>query len=239
MKRFFQAVRYTKDFARILLAIVRLILKPSDISPIYGVGSFRRHRSFQLSLETMRANPKVAALMKERYLAGPCDLVALSKLPSGTLGQVFGNRMIRENLKVEFYPPITDKEDDDVNYLRKRARQTHDIWHTACGFPTEPMGEMAISAFYLAQHRIPLSGLLIGIGFFVAVLRHPQRIDELVNTIMYAWNLGKSSDSLMAVKWEELWETPLSEVRASLHLHPQENFFENGRELSKSLEVAS
>ena len=84
------------------------------------------------------------------------------------------------------------------------------------GFPAIDSGEMAISAFYLAQHRVPLSALLIGFGFLYAILREPERIEELMSAIQLGWTIGARARKLMGVRWEELWELPLDEVRAQL-----------------------
>jgi ubiquinone biosynthesis protein COQ4 len=87
------------------------------------------------------------------------------------------------------------------------------------GFPAEDVGEMAISAFYLAQNRIPLSGLLIGCGFFNAVLKQPHRIDELMNAIIKGWTMGKQSKDVLGIKWEEYFSTPIDRVRRELYLN--------------------
>ena len=205
------------DTLWMLLRFSKLLLNKEDISPIFKGRSFTRHKSFQVSLKTFWDDPGTAQLLQERYLSETAyDLEALRQLPNGSLGQAFAEHMIAYQLKIVFYPPLENTEDDDIAYLRRRARQTHDIHHVVLGFPAIDSGEMAISAFYLAQHNVPLSALLIGFGFLYAILREPERIDELMASIQLGWSIGKRAHKLMGVRWEDHWETPIDELRQQL-----------------------
>ena len=133
------------------------------------------------------------------------------------------------SLDIVFYPPLESTENDEIAYLRKRARQTHDIHHVVLGFPAIDSGEMAISAFYLAQHNVPLSALLIGFGFLYAILQEPERIEELMNAIQLGWQIGKKTRKLLGVRWEDYWETPLDEVRQMLGVPIPQGTFPAGR----------
>lgn len=215
MSSFKQKAVMAGDIALMLLRMSKLIINPKDVSPIFKGRAFRNHKSFQLALASLHADPDCHALIESRYLNPvPMDLDALSRLPEGTLGQVFAAHMRHYKLDVVFYPPLEDKEDDEIAYVRKRARETHDIHHVVLGFPATEPGEMMISAFYLAQNRIPLSALLLGFGFLYTILREPDRIDELVECLMTGWTMGKTATrKVLGVKWEDYWETPIDEVR--------------------------
>ena len=121
--------------------------------------------------------------------------------------------MKKNNLEVVFYPKMDSNIPDDINYLRMRARQTHDIHHVILDFPATDVGEMAISAFYLAQNKIPLSGLLIGCGFITAVLKYPERIEELVEHVIKGLFSGKNHNYFLGIKWEEFFDKDIDEVR--------------------------
>lgn len=205
------------DIVLMLVRFSKLLINKEDISPIFKGRRFRNHRSFQISLASFRADPATLALMDSRYLApGPYDLQELLQLPPGSLGYEYARHMQDYKLEVVFYPPLEDTEDDDIAYLRKRARQTHDIHHVVLGFPAIDSGEMAISAFYLSQHNVPLSALLIGFGFLYAILRQPERIDELMRAIQRGWQIGQQAEKFFGVRWEEHWLTPLDELRQLL-----------------------
>jgi ubiquinone biosynthesis protein Coq4 len=221
MRKLVEKLANLGDMVLLLLRFSRLIINPKDISPIFKARTFRNHMSNQLALASLRANPAAAALIETRYLnPTPIDPESLLSYPPGTLGHEFGAYMTRHQLDVVFYPPLEDKEDDDISYVRMRARQTHDIHHLVLGFPPEGAGEMAISGFYLAQNRIPLSSLLIGIGFLYTTLREPERLGDLMECVIQGWSMGKQAECFLGVKWEEHWETPLSELRAMLRVPP-------------------
>lgn len=203
------------DIALMLLRFSKLIINPKDISPIFKGRAFRNHKSFQLALASLHEDPGAHELIERRHLfAEPIDLDRLSSLPEGTMGQVFAAHMRHYKLDVVFYPPLEDTQDDEISYLRKRARETHDIHHVVLGYPATEPGEMMISAFYLAQNRIPLSALLLGFGMLYTLLREPQRIDEFMDCVIKGWTQGKAATrKVLGVKWEDYWETPLDEVR--------------------------
>lgn len=214
------------DIVLMLLRFSKLLLNKDDISPIFKGQRFRNHRSFQVSLASFRADAATAQLMDSRYLApGPYNLQELLQFPPGSLGHEYARHMQDYKLEVVFYPPLEDKQDDDIAYLRKRARQTHDIHHVVLGFPAIDSGEMAISAFYLSQHNVPLSALLIGFGFLYAILRQPERIDELMRAIQLGWQIGQQAEKFFGVRWEDHWLTPLEEVRQLLKVPPPRTVF--------------
>ncbi len=214
------------DIFLLIFGMFKIVLKPSDISPIFRGRSFRNHKSMKQTLESVQAVPEIAELIRTRYLSPkPFDLEELLNLPENSLGRTFAEHMKKNNLKVVFYPSLEDKEDDDISYLRKRARQTHDIHHVVLGYPAIDIGEMAISAFYLAQHRVPLSCMLIGVGFFIATFKQPHRIDELMEAIIMGWTMGKRAKPVMGIKWEELFHLPISEVRKIVNIEVQEEAF--------------
>lgn len=217
LQAFKKAGLLSVDTARMLLRFSKLIVNPQDISPIFKGGHFTRHKSFQLSLDYFRGDPATLALMQEQYLAPePYDLEALLQLPPESLGYIYAQHMRENQLDVVFYPPLEQVEDDDIAYLRKRARQTHDVHHVVLGFPAVDVGEMAISAFYLSQYNVPLSALLLGFGFLYTILREPERIEELVTALNLGWNTGQQCPKFMGIKWEDYFELPLEQVRREL-----------------------
>lgn len=205
------------DSLSFVFGIVKMVMNPKDISAIFKVRAFREHKSLKQALESLHANPETSNLIKSRYLAPkPYDLNELMKLPKNSLGRVYAEHMIHYKLDVVFYPEMDSKVDDDINYLRMRARQTHDVHHVVLGMPAEDHGEVAISAFYLSQNKIPLSGLIIGSAFFRVILKQPERIEELMESIIKGWTMGKKTKHVLGIKWEEFFSTPIDEVRSYL-----------------------
>lgn len=210
------------DSVSFVFGIFKMVMNPKDISAIFKVKSFREHKSLQNALSSLRSNPDILNLIETRYLAPkPYDLNELVKLPENSLGRVYAEHMIKHNLEVVFYPKMDSKVDDDINYMRMRSRQTHDIHHVLLGFPAEDHGEVAISAFYLSQNKIPLSGLIIGSAFFRVILKEPQRIEQLMDCIIKGWTMGKKATHVLGVKWEEYFDQPIDEVRKIMGIEVQ------------------
>lgn len=207
--------------------MLRLIRNPMDISPIFEIDEFLSHDSFRYSVETCRNIDEVRILMDQRYLApGPYDLNELAKLPEGTLGHGFAKHMRHHKMDIVFYPPLKSNEINDLNYLRLRSRETHDIHHYILGFKPHHFGEMQISAFYLKQFNSPLSAFLMAAGILVGLIKKPYLMNELIEAYYQGWQMGKECKPILAVKWEELWEVPVSEVREMLGINVELETFE-------------
>jgi ubiquinone biosynthesis protein COQ4 len=213
------AYRITIDLIRLPWVILRLFLKPGDVEPIFKLGTFRNHRSFLLAEEKILNNPSVAELVRSRYLfPGNYDVPTLAALPEGTLGHAYGAFMNSRGLKSDYYVPYPDPNDDTFAYARKRCPQTHDVWHLVVGIDTDLLGEMKVSAFYVAQIRSPFNALFIGVGLFVALFKRPEQLEDFFNAVTEGWTLGLRARPLLAVKWEDLWDRPLAEVRRNLNI---------------------
>lgn len=205
--------------SKLAFAIFRLIKDNNNIAPIFKVKEFRNHISFKLALAKAKSDPDLAVLFKERYLSEKvADLNELGDFPKGTVGRLFADHMRHFKMDVVFYPKMDDQIDDDLTYLRYRARETHDIHHAILGLNPDHLGEMSISAYYLAQLNIPLSGILLGVGFIVSVIKKPYMIEHLMNSIMKGWMMGKQSKNILAVKWEEIWGMQVRDIRRELNI---------------------
>ncbi len=233
---------YYVDTVRFVFGMIKIAFNPKDISPIFNVKSFREHKSLKMSLESLKSIPEINDLINTRYLSpNPYSLEELIKLPNGSLGREYAEHMTKYKLDVVFYPAMDSKIDDDINYMRMRARQTHDVHHVVLGYPAEDAGEVAISAFYLAQNKIPLSGLLIGVGFFNTILKQPHRIDELVECLIRGWTSGKKAKHFLGLKWEEYWHVPIIQVREmmGIELPPADLFSANSNGYNKELQAVN
>lgn len=219
MKSIKNKLQLFRDMLMFPYVIIRLFLNPTNIEPIFKLGTLRDHKSFSLAKDKIMADPEMAAMVKEQFLMKEkIDVDALSKLPAGTLGNEFARFITERNLKVDFYKEYNDSMNDDFAYARKRCPQTHDIWHVVIGVDAEPLGEMKICAFYVAQIRSPFNALYVGIGLFVALFKKPEMLEQFFEAVTEGWLLGKKAKPLFAQKWEHLWEKNLAELRTELNL---------------------
>ena len=163
-------------------------------------------------------DPKTKELIASRYKANQQpNWSALKLLPVGSLGYEFSKFMNHPDVTpIEKLPEHGANISPEIDYLRQRIRLVHDIHHVVCGSPPTEIGEMEISAYYVAQINSPLNAILLGIGFIKCTIKSPARLHELMEAIVKGWTLGKNSPNIFGVKWEEMWEMPLTEVRTTL-----------------------
>ncbi len=195
---------------------VILIFNRRNYKPIYrGFRYFMEHESYQITLRRLREDPGTRELLETRFRQGlPVDWKRLKELPEDTLGFQFARFMNHpEVTPLERLPEAKTEISPEIDYLRQRIRLIHDIHHVVCGYPADEIGEMGISAFYVAQINSPLNSMLLAFGLIKCTLQMPARLPELMQEITRGWHMGLNAKNLFGIKWEELWETPLDEVR--------------------------
>ena len=92
-------------------------------------------------------------------------------------------------LQPEFFRPCPI--DSEAQWLTQRVATTHDIHHVVAGFGTMPAGESGVLAITAAQ-----------IGFPAYVL---------LTTAGHGMVIGHQAQYLVAARWEEGWERPISD----------------------------
>ncbi|MFO0573145.1 MAG: Coq4 family protein [Polyangia bacterium] len=208
------------DYLKALKGFVSILRDPDDTPSIFDItNGLRNTAAFQRMLATMRRDPECARQIAERYQGPPPDLEVLARLPEGTLGRCFAERMLAQGLKVVFYPefPVVD----DLSYIEMRLRSTHDVWHTVTGFGITPAGELGLQAFMLAQLDAPLPAALIGGGLLRSLIGEPPpglETRTILAEVARGFELGLAARPLFAQKWETGWDRPLIEWQRQLGL---------------------
>ncbi len=174
----------------------------------------------QESLKMIQANSGLKEMYESadpKYITTPYDLEALNKLPEGSLGKMYATFMIERNFDPEFYPHKGTSKPS--LWLYDRAGKTHDIWHVASGFDTTPEGEVALNSFYLAQ-RPDAQYAFINISGILHSLKsgNPQDIDKMTQAISTGYQRGKQASLFIGVKWEDMWDRQISEIRKDLNI---------------------
>lgn len=162
--------------------------------------------------ERFYADPKAVQYRSEDRTidSAHLDLAQLEQLPAGTFGNRYASFMRKRHLTPELFKvegPLTE-----VEYMVKRMRQTHDLWHVATGYETDVIGELELQAFTLAQVGIPSALVVLMLGMVRWLLTGP----ELLFKMTRAFFRGRSAKKMATYDWEAHWSAPLSEVRAEL-----------------------
>lgn len=205
------------DYLQTLKGVVALLRDPGQTDSVYDVEEgLRNIKAAQLSVDFLKSNPEVAAIIEERYLAPEPDMESLLKLPKESLGYAYASYLTEAGFDPNFYRKIAVV--DDVSYVFLRIRQSHDIWHIVTGMKTDVIGELGLKAFELAQTRRPMSLVLLTGGLMRTLLSSPEDLDLLLDRIAVGYRMGAKAKPFLAQKWEENWEKPLAEWRSELGL---------------------
>lgn len=198
----------------VLKAMVRLAFNPKNIDPLLRLSVFYDSRAAKICLETIRSSPEMQVMLKSRFLSEPFNFKEMLKLPENTLGHQFA----RFSIKPEIANPMEWRKldphpDDDLIYLIRRGRQTHDIHHTVLGFPATPIGEIAILTFMTRQTNSPICAGVVMLGILVAIFRNPSGLYAVFDAIVKGWKAGDHAKMFLSVRWEDYFMDDIQTVR--------------------------
>lgn len=204
--------------ARVRLGIRCLnILKDDPANPYYGpllTVTMDRER-FAAIARSWRQDGRAELLEQRPTLQGlDLDLEALGRLPEGTLGFEFA-RYFRDNGIAPFV--TTFAVEDDVDYLCKRYRETHDLFHLVTRYGTDEEGEMELQAFVLGNLGIRHAALIL--AFSVprrAHLRGVRSVPSYVRKLRAAFQRGRRADEILSVRYQTLWSEPVTRLTETL-----------------------
>ncbi len=165
------------------------------------------------------ACPVLEAMWQQRFCPERYDVQELLRLPADSLGGAYARHMRMHGLRPDFYEDQTPRH--RMHYLRMRLRQTHDVWHVVSGFGADEFGEVGLQGFYFAQFTNGQSAL-IGAGAMLKSLLRGRfgDLEKHVDAFCQGYCAGKRAESLLAVKWEELWTEKLESVRQRYRIEP-------------------
>jgi len=204
------------DRARLALgAGLALSLDPNDTRQVFYLAIALDRETLPRIAVRLAASPSGAELLRTRAAIDSkhVDYAALRALPPDTLGGAYARALATRGLDPDIFqrPPGIP---DDLAYVAQRARQSHDLWHVLTGLDTDIPGEIALQAFSHAQLGQNFSKLLVGFGLAIFGLRYP-RVWQMVKRAKRA---GAGAEFLLAMRWEDWWADPLSEVRARVRV---------------------
>jgi len=161
------------------------------------------------------ADAALEALWQERYCPQRYAVDDLLSLGPSTLGGLYARHMKARGLRPDFYDNVAPRH--KLHYLRLRMRQTHDIWHTLTGFDTQPAGEVGLQGFYFAQFTNGQSALIFAGAILKSILaRRYGELEAFVDAFCRGYRNGRRAKPLLSVKWEQLWQEPVAELRRRL-----------------------
>lgn len=152
------------------------------------------------------------ALWQERYAPPPYPVEELLQLGQDTLGGAYARHMKTLGLRPDYYAQESPRH--KLHYLRLRIHQTHDVWHALTGFGTDPAGEVGLQSFYFAQFTNGQAAMIAAGAILKSILRRRYgELERFVEVFCEGFSNGRRARSILGVKWENLWQEPIEELR--------------------------
>jgi ubiquinone biosynthesis protein COQ4 len=215
-----KAMKNKLAFARALWSFVDLVRHPEHLDRVFQIVdslSSQRLDILEMMRDAFARDPGGAVALREKPRLD-VDLAKLDKLPPGTLGRAFADHMRANGLDPAAIPTLPS--DGEIEFVRAHLYETHDVWHAATGFATDVAGELGLQAFYAAQLPSGLPLILLSVGFLNTALFSYADRERRLEAVMHGWQMGKRARPLFGVRWDELWERPITEVRQQLGIEP-------------------
>ena len=203
-------------------AMKALLNDPDDTAQVFRIIEALSGRNGERTVDRLKRTASGKRLLDARpaLLDKLVDHESLSKLPEGSLGREYIRFLKSEGITPEGLKQASidgrsknvGDVPEDVEFLRDRMRDTHDLWHVVTGYKGDLVGEASLLAFSFAQTRNP------GIGFIVAIALLRGSEPSVRRLIWQGFTRGARAEWLPAIEWEKLLSLPLATVRKKLNV---------------------
>ncbi len=208
------------DVRRAGRAIAALARDPDDLPQVFTIIEALSGTAPHRLLRRFARTAHGARMLRDRPDIVPVldDRAALRALPEGSLGRAYLAFVESERISPGGIRDASERgmtegaRSPGFEYLHRRMRDTHDLWHVATGYKNDVVGEAALLAFYLAQN------FNAGIALIVATALWKGREAGLSTIVWDGFQRGRAAAWLPAQDWESLLPLPLDEVRRRLNL---------------------
>lgn len=203
--------------AKAFRGLVRLTKDPTQLNEVFQIAEgFETQERAAKIMAGFRDDPQHAAALRDRPRIGHLDLPSMKHFAPGTLGRAVHDELTR--LGIDPKDIVLPNVVTEFDYVRAHMRETHDIWHVVTGFDTDVAGELGLQAFYFAQFRAPLPPLLLSVGMMNTILYAMEDGDRRMHAIVRGWLMGRAAQTFFGVRWAEMFDLPLVEVRRRLRV---------------------
>lgn len=199
---------------------IKLVQDPTDLSRVLSLSDSLLANATPADLEKfaslIRWSPDAVEAVETRYRFEIPGVEQLLSLSPGSLGHALGEFCNTHNLDPKAVRP--PEVHDDLTYLAAHLSESHDIWHVVTGFAPDLDGEAGVAAFSAAQYGSPFQFAIVAGGLLTGIQKTPELLGSRMDSIVKGWELGKTSTPILGVRWGDLWETPLVEIRKTYNI---------------------
>ena len=198
------------------------LANPGDTAQAFRIADALSFDNPERVARRFRGDADGARLLAERdeLLGVLRDRARLAAMPDGSLGRAYlafveAEGITADGLVDASHDGVTGYDgQDDVSYVRRRLRDTHDLWHAITGYQGDLLGEAALLAFTFAQTHNPGVGFLAALGVVLTPSHDARRM------ILDGFRRGRRAAWLPPRDWAQLLARPLDEVRRELGVEP-------------------
>ena len=171
--------------------------------------------ALQTMYDGMMADPTGQRILTDRPIVdtNSIDIKALENLPPNTFGYGYANFLKRNGFDPDDRADVKYVVDEELAYVMKRYRQSHDFFHVVTGLPPTVPGELALKYAELFQTGLPVCALSATVGSMK--LEPEERRIWKESYLPWAIRVGKGK-KWMNVYWEEEFEKDLVTLREEL-----------------------
>lgn len=197
-----------------LRSLRKLLRDPDQTAEVFLIGIALNAGSFPRLIAQVVADDAGFALCKEqpKIDSRHVDFNWLRSLPADTLGGAYVRYLDENKLDPDLFQPPPGLP-EVPRWIATRIRQTHDIWHALTGYGPNVVGELALQGFTFGQLRMPSAWAIAALGTLV-------RARPAARFVWEGYVRGRDAAFLPAVRFEDLWDQPLEEVRRQLKIAP-------------------
>mmetsp|Transcript_13937 Transcript_13937/g.20801 ORF Transcript_13937/g.20801 Transcript_13937/m.20801 type:complete len:276 (-) Transcript_13937:101-928(-) len=142
------------------------------------------------------------------------DMDALQSLDKNTFGHSYFKFLKKHKFDPNERAEVKYIADEELAYVMKRYRQSHDFYHVLTDLPPSVPGELALKYVELFQTGLPVCALSATFGSFKLNSTDRQLWRDAY--LPWAIRVGNNGKKWINVYWEEEFEKDLDQLRTEL-----------------------
>ncbi|RUP47834.1 coenzyme Q biosynthesis protein Coq4-domain-containing protein, partial [Jimgerdemannia flammicorona] len=183
------------------------------------LGETTGHLFLERMRDRMLEDPMGRRILRERPVVNSqtIDLDRLRALPNRTFGREYTRWLDTQGVSPDTREPVRYVDSDELAYVMRRYRESHDFAHTLTGLGVTVESELALKWFEWAQMGLPMTALASLFGPLRLTSEERNRL--FTRYVPWAVQCAVGSKFLMNVYFEKWFEKPLEEVRRELGIY--------------------
>ena len=143
----------------------------------------------------------------------------LKGLPENTLGHTYVTFCEKHKITPDSRDPVQFVDDENLAFVMKRYRETHDIVHALLDMPTDMVGESVVKWVEAMQTGLPMC--IGGAIFGPARFHRNAQFVRFRKLRPWAISVGQNVKCFLNVYYEKRWEQDIDDLKYELKIEPK------------------